>query len=249
MGGGCRASLCAASWRSDAPSGIWPSVVTVALVGPDGAGKSSISRLLEERNLGRPVKTIYMGVNLDASTMMLPTTRVAMAVKRRRGGRPDMTMRVAEAQVEQRWRDGAARDLKDALRLSLWLAEEWFRQAVALRWARGGAIVIFDRHFLADYASTSNDSPRRWPARVHETLLRRAYPKPGLVICLDAPGTVLHARKGEATPEWLEQRRSHYLRIADIVPRFEIVDVDRPLPDVVDDVARLITEFAEERVP
>ena len=64
-------------------------MTTVALIGPDGAGKSSIMRRVSER-LPVPSRTIYMGVNLESSRLMLPTTRLALELKRRRGGRPDM---------------------------------------------------------------------------------------------------------------------------------------------------------------
>ena len=39
-------------------------------------------------------------------------------------------------------------------------------------------------------------------------------------------------RKPEATQEWLEQRRQQYLALADVVPAFVVVDVDRPLEPV-----------------
>jgi thymidylate kinase len=74
-----------------------------------------------------------------------------------------------------------------------------------------------------------------------------AYPKPDLVICLDAPGHVLYARKHEASPEWLERRRHQYLQLADVLPEFVVVDVDRPLDAVARDVAGLICDFFEKR--
>lgn len=224
-------------------------VVTVALVGPDGAGKSTISRRLETLPLAWPVKVIYMGVNLEASAMMLPTTRLALAVKGRLGGATDMTMRVPGAEPSASLLARSARDVKDALRLALWLAEEWFRQAAALLSARRGAVVVFDRHFLADYVSSQRDEARRWPAKLHEALLRGTYPRPDLVICLDAPGHVLFGRKGEGSPEWLDGRRTHYLQLANLVPRFAVVDATQPLDDVTRDVVRLITELIEENRP
>src|SRR5439155_10211002 len=57
---------------------------TVALIGPDGAGKTTVSRRIEQ-SLPVPVKYIYMGVNTDASNVMLPTTRAIHALKRLRG--------------------------------------------------------------------------------------------------------------------------------------------------------------------
>ena len=45
----------------------YPPRLRVALVGADGAGKSTITGLLETAPLPAPVKRIYMGVNLEAS--------------------------------------------------------------------------------------------------------------------------------------------------------------------------------------
>jgi thymidylate kinase len=136
-----------------------------------------------------------------------------------------------------------------ATRLAMWVAEEWFRQVVAEYHRRRGAIVVFDRHFYADYYhfDVATGGRRSVASRVHGYLLEHAYPKPDLVICLDAPGSVLYERKHEASPEWLEQRRRQYLQLADVVPAFVVVDVDRPLDVVTREVATVITEFFEKR--
>jgi ABC-type branched-subunit amino acid transport system ATPase component len=52
---------------------------TVALIGPDGAGKTTIGRRIEH-TLPLPVKYVYMGVNLDSSNHMLPTTRLLKSI-------------------------------------------------------------------------------------------------------------------------------------------------------------------------
>ena len=229
-------------------------MISVALIGPDGAGKSTISALLEHEPLPAPVKRIYMGVNLEASSLMLPTTRLALAVKSARGRRSDLAAPSAD-----RVRDGgsaphrAARGAVRGVRMVMWLAEEWFRQLVATYHRKRGAIVVFDRHFYADYYHSDIDRAdvpagrRPLSARVHGFLLEHAYPKPDLVICLDAPGEVLFARKHEASAEWLERRRRQYLQLATVVPHFAVVDVDRPLDVVTRDVATVITEFVEKR--
>lgn len=223
---------------------------SVALVGPDGAGKSTVSERLEHEPLPAPVKRIYMGVNLEASTLMLPTTRLALAVKSARGRRSDMTAPSqgpgpATGSPVRRTAKAGIR----AARLLLWLAEEWFRQIVAQYHRSRGSIVVFDRHFYADYYhfDVAPQGRRSLASRVHGYLLEHAYPKPDLVICLDAPGSVLFARKGEASEEWLEQRRRQYLQLAHIVPAFVVVDADRPLDVVTRDVATAITEFSEKR--
>ena len=227
-----------------------PSVISVAIIGPDGAGKSTITELLEREHLPAPVKRIYMGVNLESSSLMLPTTRLALRLKSARGRRPDMVGPGAEQPAAPSGSPAkrAVRAGGRGVRLLLWVAEEWFRQLVAEYHRRRGAIVVFDRHFYADYFHVDAAPGRRSAsARLHGWLLKHAYPKPDLVICLDAPGQVLFDRKGEASPEWLEQRRRQYLQLAAVLPDFVVVDVDRPLDVVTREVATVITEFFEKR--
>src|SRR5829696_8692591 len=116
-------------------------MITVAIVGPDGAGKSTITELLVRELLPAPVKRIYMGVNLEASGLMLPTTKLALAVKSALGRRPDM---VAPSQPTPEGTGGGLRGslggVARTARMLLWLAEEWFRQLVAECHLRRGYI-------------------------------------------------------------------------------------------------------------
>jgi len=217
--------------------------LTVALVGPDGAGKSTVCAALRSAGLPRPVRVVYMGVNLEASTLMLPTTRLVLAVKRLRGRRTDLVASPQTAQGPSR----ARRPVKDAARLSMWMLEEWFRQAVATTYARRGSIVVFDRHFFADYYHADVRDARGALRRIHGWMLAHAYPMPDLTILLDAPAERLHARKPDATVEWLEQRRRQYLELGDVVPGFVVVDADRPLEQVVAHTAELIRTTWEAR--
>lgn len=219
---------------------------TVALVGADGAGKSTISRILKQSSLPLPVKTIYMGVNLEESTLMLPSTRLLLALKRVRAEASGLPMSEVRGQSAgatvprpRTWR----RSAKDAARLTGWMLEEWLRQAVTLVYTARGYIVVFDRHFFADYYrtdSTGDDGVQGTFARAHGWMLRHAYPRPDLVISLDAPAEVLFARKPEATVSWLEQRRRQYLHLEDAVSSHVVIDADRPLDHVVSDVMHTI---------
>jgi thymidylate kinase len=216
--------------------------LTVALVGPDGAGKSTISNLLQQAALPAPVATIYMGVNLEASTLLLPTTRLLLAVKRARGGRPDMVASSLRAVDEEpAVPSGRSAAVKNAARMSVWMTEEWLRQLVVLSHRLRGRIVVFDRHFFLDYYHADVEAGRRTTAqRLHGWMLRRLYPKPDLVIMLDAPAEVLHARKPDATVEWLERRRQQYLELAPLVTEFVVIDVDRPVDAAVSEVVAAI---------
>lgn len=222
----------------------------MALIGPDGAGKSASSERLAEM-LPLPVKRIYMGVNLEASDTVLPTTRLVFAVKRARGRKPEVDGSTRPGDPGRRLAGsprGTAAALKSAARLIAWVSEEWFRQCVAWYHTRRGSIVVFDRHFFADYYHSDvggSSADRPLSSRIHGFLLDRVYPKPDLTICLDAPSDVLWARKQEAPVEWLERRRQQYMAMAQVLPHFVVVDAGQPLADVTRDVARVIWDFHE----
>jgi thymidylate kinase len=220
---------------------------TVALIGCDGAGKTTVARALE-READLPIRYLYMGVSAEASNRQLPTTRLANLVKRARGGGGSQHPLpvVAPAHPAGRVRT-ARRSVRAALRLANRLAEEWYRQLIAQAYRARGEIVVFDRHFVADYhAYDIAASGRPLARRIHGWVLSRAYPKPDLVVFLDAPPAVLHARKGEGTLASLTRRRADYLGLADrgLGGAFAVVSATQPLPAVVEEVATLIRDRA-----
>lgn len=212
---------------------------SVALIGVDGAGKSTVAREVVRR-LPIDAEYLYMGVNLEASPVMLPTTRLALAIKRRRGGRTDMTVG-----HEPSTRIGPLGTVRRLVRMANWLLEEAYRAVLARRIQRRPATVVFDRHFFCDYyagAIAPRAGRRPLDVRIHGYVLERWYPRPDLVLFLDAPTEVLLARKA-GTPAYVTQRRAEYLDLARVLPAFQIVDVDRPTEEVVADVTRRIVAF------
>ena len=155
-------------------------MATVALLGADGAGKTTIVRRLEKDPELR-VKTIYMGINPEALTHALPTTRLWLALRQLfgktpvQGGPPGSTPKKVPKSF---WKRQAAR-AKSNLRLLNQCAEEWYRQSVAWYYQKCGHVVVFDRHFYADYYSHHIRPNGSLPlsSRVHGWMLDRLYPK------------------------------------------------------------------------
>jgi hypothetical protein len=153
------------------------------------------------------------------------------AIKRTLGARPDNRGPREHGDVRRETSDRGLKSVVRGVKVTLGLlnraSEEWFRQAMAWYLELRGNVVLFDRHFYADYYAydiAGDDGVRSQTRRLHGWMLERLFPRPDLVIYLDAPAEVLIARKGEGTPELLERRRNDYLELRDMFEHFVVVD-------------------------
>ena len=219
---------------------------TVALVGPDGAGKTTVA-LAVQRELELPTVYLYMGVNFESGNRVLPTSRLIRWMRKKGGVRKNTAAAPPNGAGRGHGR-GPLKALRSLLRLLNRLAEESYRQLLTWKYCRAGRVVIFDRHFFADFYATDVSGARRdrWSDRVHGLFLSHVYPKPDLVVYLDAPAEVLFARKREGTLESLAAQKRSYESLAAVAPRFVRIDADRPLGVVVAEIAQVIREFVAE---
>lgn len=174
---------------------VRPQTLTLALLAPDGAGKSTLAEALPQHFFA-PMRAIYMGSYGRASRPLLL---------------PGLAGRVLE-----HWRR--------------WLEARW-------RLGRG-EFVVFDRHPL----EARLDPPREAGAlrRARRWLLGHSCPAPDLAIVLDAPGELLHARKGEHSAAALERQRLGYLRLARRLRGSAVVDATRDADAVRREVGELV---------
>ncbi len=223
---------------------------TVALVGGDGAGKTTVAKHLQQ-SLQLPIKYVYMGSSMRSGNVALPTTRLVLFLKRR-----SYKNRTSESDT-MRFEDLPAKDFEysQAKHGPLWtcarlmnrLAEAWFRQAVAFKYKMQGYVVIFDRHCFFDSAPDINNSDvedQQWLDQGYHWIMSHWYPRPDLAILLDAPGELLYERKREASPEYLNRQRRAFIEQGKKLRNFVRVDATRPLDQVLVEVEQDIMNFS-----
>ncbi|HEX9038840.1 MAG TPA: glycosyltransferase family 9 protein [Ktedonobacterales bacterium] len=194
--------------------------VSVALLGPDGAGKSYLAGEIR-RSFYVPVRSVYMGLWKSGPTQTERNDKAERAV-----------YALARRAVEIAGRAPKA----------------WSRYMVALYHKSLGRVVVFDRYVYDALAPSSHSGSVL--KRGYMWALGHSCPAPDLVLVLDAPGEVMYARKGEDSPEALEIQRQGLLALRGRVPHVQVVDATRDAADVRADVLnRIWREYRNRRQP
>jgi thymidylate kinase len=217
-------------------------VFTVALVGGDGAGKTTIARALEASS-PLPMKYMYMGISPISSNVALPTTRLAGLLRVRAHSKEAVrSSRSPSKEISTRdlhYRVGKRGSVWVLARTLNRLADFTYRELVSRRYHRQGYVVLYDRHILFETAGAASSRL----ARIQHVFLRSICAEPDLVVFLDAPVEVLYQRKGEATLDYLEKRRRVTLEQGKQMANFVRVDASRTVDQVLADVSQNIMEF------
>ena len=199
--------------------------ILIALLGPDGAGKTSLAQFLVDSN-NVQARHIYMGLNVDASTIGLPTSRWLHIQKKVASG------------------SSLRKKLIGALSFADRIASYHLRCAAARYFRFRGQVVILDRYIYDSWLSQpALTAGKRFRKRIFEG----GAPVPDLVVLLDAPGKLLLKRKGEHSAEWLEGQRQAYLLLKHRLPQMVVVDATQPLEQVQREVTSLVVNRRNTR--
>jgi hypothetical protein len=108
-----------------------------------------------------------------------------------------------------------------------------------------GGLVLIDRYYYDFFVD-----PRRYRLRLPTWVVRLGYvfvAKPDLVILLDAPAAVLHARKQEVPPAETERQCGAYKDLIGSLPNGRIVDATQSPEKVAADINHAVLEYLAAR--
>jgi len=186
----------------------------VVFLGPDGVGKSTVIEAVQQRLAPAFLRTSYQTF---ARSLL--------------GRRPKPSPHALPP------RSLPASLLKAAWWLACYTAGYFISVYPTL--VRGGLVI--NHRYLLD----AMVDPRRYRYGGPMGLLRAIWaiaPKPDLVIVLNAPADIIHARKRETTLDETTRQREAYLALALALPNARIVDTSRSPQQTIDDVTNILLD-------
>lgn len=202
-----------------------PTGLMVTFLGPDGAGKT----------------TIIKGIEEGLGTAFRHTRRFHL--------RPRMFGRFRH-EVNEVTNPHAAQQrglLASIAKVVFWGLDYTFGYLTRIRpLLIRSSLVCFDRYYhdlMVDPHRYRYGGPQ-WFVK----LIGRIIPKPDLVILLDVPPDVLQQRKREVTPEESARQRDAYRKLVENNSRGIIVDASMPVDEVISTVSAVLLDHMEDRV-
>lgn len=101
-----------------------------------------------------------------------------------------------------------------------------------------GRIVLMDR--LAEDTLLPSPKGKSRLGALTDSLALRLQPTPDIVLVLDVPGELMFSRKGEHSPQKLEEWRRAYLSLAANLPSARMVDASQTVADVRREASRFL---------
>ncbi|UCH65121.1 MAG: hypothetical protein JSW63_11015 [Ignavibacterium sp.] len=226
-------------------------MATIALVGADGSGKTTIAKMLLDSPPAK-MKYLYMGLNIESSNYALPTSRLIFYLKLLKYKKRNKILKNVKLKDlslhdidEDRTLDKRGK-LGAFARLANRMAEAWYRLFISWVFQLRGYVVLYDRHYLFDSSTNhlgEKAKDQRLTSKILWWLLNNMYSKPNLVFFLHAPPEVLFERKGEANIEYLKMRTDNFMKVGNRLKNFIIVDATQPIDIVFNEVFNKSKDF------
>jgi hypothetical protein len=175
-----------------------------------------------------------MGSSLTSSNVASPTRHLARRLWGLTGRKRPLEHEVRRSDASTLW----------ILNLVL---DEIFRCGVTLFLKLNGHVVIHDRHYAFDYFDPVATRAGHFWDRAHRWYLAHVYPKPDLVIWLDAPPEVLYDRKPEGDIEAVRQRCALLKEAVRSSKHLVRIDATQPLRRVREEILGCLLEYSESR--
>lgn len=230
-------------------------MATIALIGADGSGKTTIAKMLLD---SPPVKMkyLYMGLNTESSNYALFTSRLIyylklLKYKKKNKNLKDVKLKnLSLHKIEENRTVDKRGKLGAFLRLANRMAEAWYRQIISWIFQLSGFTVLYDRHYIFDTSTNQSFEElqkQRITTKIHRWMINNLLSKPELVFLLHAPPEVLFERKGEADLEYLDARTESFMKVGRSFKNFIIVDATQPIDKVFEDVLRKSEEYLNKK--
>jgi thymidylate kinase len=204
----------------------------ITLLGPDGAGKTTIAKLLVESDA---IKNIFPRQKYFYRRFEVPWKNLILQIKRT-GVNLDAEIREDRSVVPME-------PLK-AVIYATYLASEYFTGHFFLRWWKSNAgLVVFDRYFY-DYLVFEDFTRCPWWLLF---LLAKIVPRPDAMVYLQNDAATIYARKPERSiPEINRQIKICERLVAGLPNSFTINSSNAP-GKMVDDIKNIIIRNLQER--
>ncbi|MEA2710835.1 MAG: hypothetical protein QOF78_3436 [Phycisphaerales bacterium] len=192
----------------------------VVFIGPDGVGKSTVIEAVQKRLARAFLRTNYQ------------TFARSLLGRRDKPAPHALPPRSLPASL---------------LKACWWLVCYTFGYLMSIypSLVRGG--LVLNHRYLLDAIV----DPLRYRYAGPMKLLRAIWkisPKPDLIIVLDAPAEVIHARKQETTLEETARQRQAYLALAESTPNAHVVDTSGSPEQTIDEVTNILLDHMAANV-
>ena len=213
--------------------------LTVALIGPDGCGKSTVAQAVV--NTLRHVYLTADPKRLHLRPGFLPPLRDLLRPSR---WRQDPHASSPNTSPHEQAPDGSVGSLARLLYYaSDYVVGHYSTVAPHARWKR--SLVVFERYYY-DLIVDPKRMRIDMPDGVAKALLPW-IPKPDVVLLLDAPPEMIHARKPELPPYEVARQIKAYRTLVDELFMGHRVDATQNVEQVVHDVCAIALEAATLR--